>query len=121
MTARGARRLRDELDKLHAANTTSERINELEQILASADIVDPPNGTPNSVTFGATVTITDRKDTTGTFTIVGVDELDFYPDAISWVSSVGRALLGAELGDWIKLDGERRVKIVGIEFKNEAR
>src|SRR5262245_48572920 len=55
ITPRGAKRLRAELNKLRAANASSERIIELEQILASGQIVDPPNAPSNSVTFGATV------------------------------------------------------------------
>ena len=41
ITARGAKCLRDELDKLRAANAVSERVTELEQILAQA----PEEGT----------------------------------------------------------------------------
>ena len=77
ITARGAKRLRDELQKLRAVNANSERIAELEQILASIHVVDPPDPASNSVTFGATVTVKDKKGATETFTIVGVDELDF--------------------------------------------
>jgi hypothetical protein len=61
ITARGKKRLHEELQKLRAANAGSERIIELEQILASAHIVDPPDALSNSVTFGATVTLTDEK------------------------------------------------------------
>ena len=43
ITARGAKRLRDELQKLCAANANSERVAELEQILASVHVVDPPD------------------------------------------------------------------------------
>jgi len=57
ITARGAKRLRDELQKLRAVNANSERIAELEQILASIHVVDPPDPASNSVTFGATVTV----------------------------------------------------------------
>ena len=49
ITARGANHLRDELQKLRAANTNSERIAELEKILASVHIVDPPDPESNSV------------------------------------------------------------------------
>ena len=73
ITARGARRLRDELDKLRAASGSSERIIELGQILASGHVVDPPNGPSNSVTFGATVRVQDKRGAIETFTIVGVD------------------------------------------------
>ena len=120
ITARGAKRLRDELQKLRAANAGSERIIELEQILASAHIVDPPDAPSNSVTFGATVTVTDKEGAAETFTIVGVDELNFERDGISWISPVGKALLAADMGDWIKLDDGRNAKIVKIEFRGSG-
>ncbi len=87
---------------------------ELEQILASVHVVDPPDAPVNSVTFGATVTVKDKKDATETFTIVGVDELDFGRDAVSWISPIGKALLAADMGDWITLEDGRSAKIVKI-------
>jgi len=120
ITAHGAKRFREELNKLRSANASSERIIELEQILASAHVVDPPSAPSNSVTFGATVTVTDKEDATETFTIVGVDELNFELDAISWISPVGKALLAADMGDWIKLDDGRNAKIVKIEFRGSG-
>jgi len=120
ITAHGAKRLREELDKLRSANPSSERVVELEQILASAHVVDPPSAPSNSVTFGATVAVTDREGATETFTIVGVDELNFERDAISWISPVGKALLAADMGDWIKLDDGRNARIVKIEFRGSG-
>jgi transcription elongation factor GreB len=117
ITARGAKRLRDELKKLRAAKTVSERVTELEQILASVHVVDPPDAPSNSVTFGATVTVKDKEGATETYTVVGVDELDLEPDAVSWISPIGKALLAADMGNWIKLDDGRSAKIVKIEFK----
>src|SRR5437868_3295544 len=75
ITARGAGRLRDELQRLRAANAVSERVTELEQILASVHVVDPPDALSNSVTFGTTVTVKDKNGATETLTIV--DELNF--------------------------------------------
>jgi hypothetical protein len=115
ITARGAKRLRDELNKLRAANAGSQRVTELEQILASVHVVDPSNAPSNSVTFGAKVTVEDKKGATKTFTIVGVDELRLERDAVSWISPLGKTLLNADMGDWIKLDDERSAKIVKIE------
>lgn len=89
-TARGAKRLCDELQKVRAANPGSERVAELEQILASIHVVDPTDAPANSVTFGATVTVQDKKGATETFTIVGVDEVDFEQDAVSWISSLAK-------------------------------
>lgn len=115
ITARGAKRLRDELQKLRAANAGSERIIELEQILASAHVVDPSSAPSNSVTFGATVTVKDKQGATETFTVVGVDELNLERDAVSWISPLGKALLAADMGDWMKLEDGRSAKIVKIE------
>jgi transcription elongation GreA/GreB family factor len=114
---RGAKRLREELQKLRAANSVSERVTELEQILALVHVVDPPDAPSDSVTFGATVTVKDKEGATETLTIVGVDELNFDRDAVSWISPLGKALLAADIGDWIKLDDGRNAKIVKIEFK----
>jgi transcription elongation factor GreB len=114
ITAGGAKRLREELQKLRAANADTERIIELESLLASVHIVDPPDAPSNSVTFGATVTVQDKKGATETFTIVGVDELDFDRDAVSWISPLGKALLNADMGDWITLEDGRAAKIVKI-------
>jgi transcription elongation GreA/GreB family factor len=120
ITARGAARLLDELIRLRATRDTAERIAELEQILASVHVVDPQDAPSNSVTFGATVTVKDKKGATETLTIVGVDELNFERDAVSWISPLGKALLAADMGDWIKLDDGRSAKIVKIERKSDT-
>ena len=120
ITARGARHLRDELEKLRASNTDSKRVAELEQILASIHVVDPPDPASNSVTFGATVTVKDKKGRTESYTVVGVDELDFDPDSVSWISPIGKALLAADMGDWITLEDGRTAKIVKIERKSDT-
>jgi transcription elongation GreA/GreB family factor len=120
ITARGAKRLRDELQKLREANANSERVAELEQILASIHVVDPPDEPSNSVGFGATVTVKDKKDRTETYTVVGVDELDLEPDAVSWISLIGKALLAADMGNWVTLEDGRTAKVVKIERKNDT-
>ena len=120
ITARGAKRLRDELQKLRATNAGSERIRELEHILASVHVVDPPDPASNSVSFGATVTVKDKKGLAETYTVVGVDELDLEPDAISWISPIGKALLAADMGDSIGLADGRTAKVVKIERRNDT-
>ena len=120
ITARGAKHLREELQKLREANANSERVAELEQILASIHVVDPPDPASNSVAFGATVTVKDRKGLTETYTVVGVDELDLEPDAVSWISPIGKALLAADMGNWITLEDGRAAKIVKIERKGDT-
>ena len=80
-------------------------------------MVDPPDAPSNSVSLGATVTVKDKKGAIETLTVVGVDELDFERDAVSWISALGKALLAAGMGDSIKLDDGRPAKIVKMEFK----
>ena len=120
ITARGAKRLRDELQRLRVANANNKGVAELEQILASVHVVDPPDPASNNVGFGATVTVKDKKDRTETYTIVGVDELDLEPDAVSWISPIGKALLAADIGDSIRLADRRTAKIVKIERRNDT-
>jgi hypothetical protein len=120
ITARGAKRLRNELQKLRATNATNERVTELEQILASVHVVDPPDPASNSVGFGATVTVKDKKGGTETYTVVGVDELDLEPDAVTWISPIGKALLAADMGDWITLEDARDSKIEKIDRKRDT-
>jgi len=115
ITAQGAARLQAELAALCAAGDKSERITELKQILGSVKIIEPPEGPSKSVFFGATVTLRDLHDKTETHTIVGVDELDSGPDAVSWISPLGKALLASQLGNRITLEDGRTVKIVKIE------
>ena len=117
ITACGAKRLRDELENLRASNTDSERIVELERILASVQVVEPPDAASNTVGFGATVTVKDEKGLTESYTIVGVDELDLEPDAVSWISPIGKALLAADIGHSLRLADGRTAKIIKIETK----
>ncbi|MFL6500772.1 MAG: GreA/GreB family elongation factor [Candidatus Udaeobacter sp.] len=120
ITGRGAKRLHDELQKLRTSNADKERILQLEHILSSVHIVDPPDPESNSVAFGATVTVKDTKGVTETYTVVGVDELDLEPDAVSWISPTGKALLAADMGHSIRLADGRTGKIVKIERKNDT-
>jgi transcription elongation GreA/GreB family factor len=115
ITARGAARLRAELEKVRAAGASHERMEEIERILQSVEIVGAPGAESQSVSFGRTVTVSDREGRTEIYTIAGVNELDFEPEAVSWVSPFGKALLASELGDWIKLEDGRTAKIVEIE------
>ncbi len=115
ITARGAERSKLELTKLKAdGGNNAERIAALERILASAKIVEAPDPESKEVSFGATVTLEDAEGKMEILTVVGVDELDFEPNAVSWISPLGKTLLAAELGDRITLEDGRTAKIVKI-------
>jgi transcription elongation factor GreB len=121
ITARGAQRLRNQLQKLRGAEAGAERATELEQILAAVRVIDPPDELSKGIGFGATVTVKDKKGVRQTFTVVGVDELDLEPDAVSWISPLGKALLNAEIGDWITLDDGCSAKIEKVEYREAAK
>lgn len=115
ITARGAAGLQAELAKLRAVGEETERIAELEAILGSVTIVDPPDPSSKSVSFGGRVTVCDADGKEETYNIVGVDELGLTPNAVSWISPIGKTLLASKLGDRINIDKSRPVKIVKLE------
>jgi hypothetical protein len=117
ITARGARRLETELRKLRTTGDKSERAGELEGILASVQVVYPPDNPSNSVAFGATVTVKDIDGRTETYTVVGVEELGFEPDSVSWISPIGKTLLAAELGDRVTFENGRVGSVVKIDYR----
>jgi transcription elongation GreA/GreB family factor len=71
------------------------------QRLESAELVHPLDR-PDTVRFGTTVTV-DAEDGEHTFEIVGEDESDPKAGRISYVSPIATALLGAHVGDDVKL------------------
>ncbi|MEP6810599.1 MAG: GreA/GreB family elongation factor [Chthoniobacterales bacterium] len=115
ITAAGARRLKSELATLRRMSANeAERVAELERILLSVTIVGAIDAPAQSVVFGALVTLQAADGREETYRIVGVDELDFEPEAVSWISPLGKALLAAELGQRLTLEDGRVVKIVKI-------
>jgi transcription elongation GreA/GreB family factor len=117
ITAGGAVRLRQELEGLRGAGKGNEdRIGELERSLASAIIVEAPTEASDSIAFGARVTLRGEAGRLDSYRIVGVDELDFEPDAVSWISATGKALLAADLGDKVKLEDGVSATIVKVEY-----
>jgi transcription elongation factor GreA len=109
--------LERELERLRSdSEDNTERIAETERILGSVTVVEPPKDPGPGVGFGAKVTVRDAADQLKRYRILGVDELDLDPDAVSWISPLGRTLLGAELGDWVTSTETGRAKIVKIEY-----
>jgi transcription elongation GreA/GreB family factor len=118
ITAAGERRLRERLVQLQGgAAGDSEEIAHLEGILASVTAIEIPATPPDSVAFGAIVTVRDADESLVCYRIVGVDEVDFYRGAVSWISPLGKALLGAEVGERVRAEGDRRtMMIMRIEY-----
>ncbi len=95
------------------------RIAYLQQSLATAEVTAPPPAPHDVVRFGARVTVRDAKGVESTYHIVGVDETDFFPDAVSWLSPIARALLNARLGQQVPFkfpSGATQLDIVAIRY-----
>ena len=105
----GKKRLR-EIDK---------RLGFLEKRLDSVEVVDPTKFSGDTVLFGATVEIEDEEGETQAWTILGEDEVDTEKRRISYVSPLGRALVGKKVGDVVSFDtprGRREVTLLAVAF-----
>lgn len=107
ITEEGAARLREQLHKFRSKPKPDEQaISALEDTLRSVTIVKPQTRHGEAV-FGATVTLRTQDEALVTLRIVGVDEADFHPGGVSWISPLGRALLRAETGQRLYSDDSK--------------
>jgi transcription elongation factor GreB len=117
---------RDTLSRLRRRlREVERRIEYLTAVSARLEVVDAAGQDPTRVAFGATVTV--QEVGTGAdggaperYRIVGVDESDPAKGAISWISPLARALIGAASGDTVTVqlpDGERRLRIATVAYE----
>ncbi len=99
------------------------RIRFLQNRLQSAEVVDPleqKKVAGNRVLFGCTVTVENEAGTEKTLSIVGVDEIDLPKGHISWVSPIGKALLGRSEGDVVNFKtpgGLEELEVVKVDYR----
>ncbi len=80
------------------------RVRFLGRRIEKAQPVDPAVQTRrDQVFFGATVTYLDDSDEAHTVTVVGIDEAELDRGQVSLASPVARALMGARVGDEVRL------------------
>lgn len=111
MTPAGARAARSEL----AACTDEDRIRELTEHLATAQIIEPP-ADRSVVSLGATVTIEHESGHRTTYRIVGALEADARHGLVFWQSPIAEALYDARLGDVIVLPRGGEAEVVAIDY-----
>lgn len=96
------------------------RVQELESLIALADIIDVSKLSGDTVKFGASVKIVDEDtDEEKSFQIVGDPEADASAGRISISSPIARALIGKEVGDSIEVaapGGARAYEILSITY-----
>jgi len=72
---------------------------------SSAKVVEP-DPSPRQVRFGVRVSLRYDSGEERVFTLVGEDEADPAHGLISWISPIAQALIGAQAGDEVKLQGQ---------------
>ncbi len=97
------------------------RVEDIEDWLSRADVIDPTKLSGEKVMFGATVVLEDiDSEQEVTYQIVGRHEADVNDGKISVTSPVAKALIGKEVGDEAKVrapKGVRTYEIVDVEWK----
>lgn len=96
------------------------RIQELNDKIARAQVINPSELNSEKIVFGATVTMVDSDtDKEVTYQIVGEDEADIKQGKISIGSPVGKALIGHILEDEVRVrvpSGMKIYEIVDIKY-----
>lgn len=140
LTPAGARRLRDELNRLHEVErpplaaaaaddvdakrelqVLDQRIRYLRESLSTADVSEVTPGPTDVVRFGTTVTVRETDGTETRYRIVGVDETDLDRNWVSWLSPIARALMNARTGDRVPLKtprNTRELEVIAIEYES---
>lgn len=96
------------------------KINDLHHKLSQCEIVEVAQGSDERVTFGSTVELEDLD--TGEevqYRLVGPYEADLAQGTISVTSPIGRALIGKETGDDVKVQtpgGMKNLEILDIRY-----
>ena len=97
------------------------RINEIEDKLSRAEVIDPSSFTGEKVRFGAHVTMEDADSgKVVEYRIVGPDEADLEKGTISVTSPVARALIGREPGDEVTVNapgGKKTYEITKVRWR----
>ena len=98
------------------------RIEEIEKILKNADVVVEEEVDTDKISVGCQVTIYDCEfEEELTYKIVGSTEANSLKGKISNESPVGRALIGAKVGDTVEVETQAGVmsyKVLGIQKSN---
>ena len=97
------------------------RIQELEEVVSAAEVIDPSALTGEHVKFGAHVWLVDEEtEKESTYQIVGVHEADIKLGRLSISSPLAKALIGKKIGETVSVPapgGDRSYEILSIRFR----
>lgn len=98
-----------------------QRIREVEDKLARAQVIRPEDVKGDKAVFGATVVLIDLgSNRRQTYKLVGQDESNLSNGKISVVSPIGRAVIGKSVGEMFVVQtpsGEREYELEAIRFE----
>jgi transcription elongation factor GreA len=96
------------------------RIQELEEIVGAAEVIDPASLSGENVKFGAHVRLVDEEtEKEATYQIVGVHEADIKQGLLSVSSPLAKSLIGKKKGDTVSVPapgGDRSYEIIAVRF-----
>lgn len=97
------------------------RVNELEEKIALAEVIDVTKLSGSTVKFGAMVTLADEDtDEENTYQIVGEHEADIKSGRLSVSSPLGHALISKSAGDSVEVNtpkGAKSYEVIKVRFK----
>ena len=100
------------------------KINDLHHKLSQCEIVEVANGSGERVTFGSTVVLADLDaGEEMQYRLVGPYEADLAHGTISVTAPIGRALIGKEPGDEVKVQtpgGVKNLEILDILYAGKS-
>ncbi len=95
------------------------RLRFLASRIEAAKIIDPTTMQSSKVQFGATVITQNEDGIQKTWKIVGQDELNTLQGLISWLSPIGKGLIGKSRGEEVTIQtpqGEVNLEIIEISY-----
>jgi transcription elongation factor GreB len=108
-----------EEDRARALSSLQARLQELDERITSAELVDTSTHPANEIRFGAHVTVRGEDEQQRAFEIVGVDEADVAHGRVAFAAPLARALLGKRVGDAVTLRtprGEEELEILAVDY-----
>jgi len=95
------------------------RIRQVQQILETVVVTEPPASGRDVVRFGAVVTLRRANSEETVYRIVGVDETDLDQGWISWLSPLAKQLVGKRAGDRVRFRfpaGDEELQILAVSY-----
>ena len=95
------------------------RLRFLASRIEAARVIDPASVRSSKIQFGATVTTQSTEGVLKTWKIVGQDEIDTAQGLISWISPIGKGLLGKSVGEDVTIQtpqGEVNLEVIEILY-----